>query len=163
MDNEKIAEVLGEVATLLELEGANPFRIRAYRNAIYTVEDHPRPMAEMVSAGEDLTRLDFIGKDLAASITELVNTGKLRTLEEIGERVPRTLIQVMRLPGIGPKKATRLWQGLGVVDIPSLGAAARDGRVAELDGFGEKTQARILRSLERAGHLPAAPETDGGE
>ena len=150
MENVEIAAVLREMADLLEIKGGtNPFRIRAYRNAVYTVEEHATPLRAMVEAGEDLTELPAIGNDMAAHITELVTEGRLSRLEELAEEIPRSLVTLTRLPGVGPKKARKLWDVLDVTTIDDLEAAAEAGKVAELEGFGAKTQGKILEAIER--------------
>jgi DNA polymerase (family X) len=148
MDNTAIAKVLDELADLLEIEGANPFRIRAYRNAIRTIEGLTRPLADQVEAGEELTELPGIGKEMAAHIRELVRTGELSVLEEVASRVPRELARLTRIDGVGPKRAGRLWQALGVVTLDDLQGALDAGTIPALEGFGEKTAARIRQGLE---------------
>jgi len=147
MTNLDIARVLAQLGDLLELQGANPFRIRAYRNAVRTVESETKPLARSVEEGRDLTELPGIGKEMASHIVELVETGKLGVLEEMFETVPRTLLELMRLPGVGPKKAKKLWDELGVETVDALEEAAKAGRVAALDGFGAKSQEKILVSI----------------
>jgi DNA polymerase (family 10) len=149
VENLEIATTLKQLADLLEIQGANPFRVRAYRNAARTVNGHAVPMRKLLAAGEDLTELPGIGKEMASHIAELVETGTLATLEELAESVPLSLVSVVKLPGIGPRKAARLWQELDIESVEQLEVAAEAGRVAELDGFGEKSQERILRAIER--------------
>lgn len=150
MENLEIADLLGEVADLLEIKGgANPFRIRAYRNAVYTVQQHATPLREMVAARDDLTQLQSIGTEMASHITELVTTGKLGVLDQLAEEIPRPLVALTRLPGLGAKRARKLWDELGVTSIDELEVAAQAGAVQDLAGFGEKTQAKILDSIER--------------
>jgi DNA polymerase (family 10) len=149
MENSEIAAVLEDVGLLLQIKGANPFRIRAYENAARTVDDHAVPLRAMVADGADLTQLSGIGKDMARYITELVTTGRLSILEELTAEIPRSLLELVRLPGVGPKRARKLWEALGVSTLDALEAAARDERVAELDGFGAKTQQRILDGIAR--------------
>lgn len=150
MENIQIAALLTEVADLLDIQGEiNPFRIRAYRNAVHTVEEHGTPLRKIVEAGGDLTELPAIGKDMANHITELVTTGRLTILDDIAEVVPRELIALTRIQGMGPKRVRKVWQELGVTDLDELAEVARDGQVAELEGFGKKTQDRILESIER--------------
>ena len=116
MENIELAAILSEMATLLEIQGeTNPFRIRAYRNAVYTIQESPDPIRKMVEAGEDLTELPAIGKDMASHITELVTTGKLSILEEVSKEVPRSLVELTKLPGVGPKKAVALLEAFGSV------------------------------------------------
>jgi DNA polymerase (family 10) len=148
MENVEIAGTLKEVADLLEILDANPFRVRAYRNAIRTVQDHAVPMRKLVEDGADLTELPSIGKGMAENIVELVETGGLAIMDELGEQVPASLIELMRLPGLGPKKARKLWDELGVESIEDLEEAAKEGRVAGLAGFGKKTEEKILDGID---------------
>lgn len=147
MENIEIVRILNEVADLLEIRQANPFRIRAYRNAVRTIGAHATPMRTLVERGADLTDLPSIGKGMADNIRELVESGRLAMLDEIAAEIPPGLVELMRLPGLGPKKARKLWDELGVESIEDLQEVASDGRVAELSGFGLKTQERILRGI----------------
>ncbi len=149
MENLEIARILEQMADLLEIQDANPFRVRAYRNAARTVGSHAVPIRQMVEQGEDVTTLPGIGKDLGEHLRELVSTGRLRRLDELAAAVPRTLIEVMALPGVGPKKARRMWQELDVKTLDELERAAGDGRVAALSGFGAKSEQRILDGIRR--------------
>jgi len=149
IENYEIAGILEELADLLEIEGANRFRVRAYRDAARTVREHAVPMRQLVADGADLTELPTIGEDMSGYITELVETGELGRLEEVAEDVPRSLAEITRLPGVGPKRTKQLWEGLGVTTVDELEEAARDGEVAELDGFGAKTQEKILQGVEQ--------------
>ena len=149
MENLDIAHVLDELADLLEIQGANPFRIRAYRNAVRTVEGLTRPVRAMVDAGEDLSELPAIGKDLAQHIVELVQTGRMSRLEELAAEFPRSLVELMRLDGVhhGPKKARKLFDELDVRTVDDLEAALGAGKVQELEGFGKKSAEKILRAI----------------
>lgn len=150
MENIEIAAVLREMADLLEIKGGvNPFRIRAYRNAVYTVEEHATPLRGLVEEGADLTELPSVGNEMASHIAELVTTGRLSRLEELADEIPRSLVALTRLPGVGPKKARKLWDALDVTTIDDLEVAAEEGKVAELEGFGEKTQNKILEGITR--------------
>jgi DNA polymerase (family 10) len=148
VENVEIAEVLEELADLLEISGSNPFRIRAYRNAVRTVRGLTRPLSAMVEAGEDLTALPAIGKDLSAHIVELVETGALARLDEVSAEVPRSLVQLVKLDGVGPKKAKKLWESLGVTTVDELETALKAGRVESLEGFGATSVKKILKSIE---------------
>ena len=148
MENLEIASVLRELADLLEIQGANPFRIRAYRNAIRTVNGLTQSVASMIEDGVDLSELPGIGKDLSSHIRELVGTGRMEVLEELGKEVPRSLADLVRLEGVGPKKAKKLWEELGVTSVDDLEAPLKDGRVAQLEGFGQKTAEKISRSIQ---------------
>ena len=122
--NAEIAEVLNKYADLLEIEGANPYRIRAYRTAARNVADLPRSVVEIASRKEDLSKIPGLGKDLAAKVSELVNTGKLSQLEELKKRVPEELLEITRLEGLGPKRTGALYQRLGITSIAQLEQAA---------------------------------------
>ncbi len=147
MENVDIARTLDEIAILLEIKGANPFRIRAYQNAARTVEDHSEPLRRMVADGADLTELQGIGKDIAGYIAELVESGKLRLLEDLAREIPRSLIEVTRIPGVGPKRTRKLWQELGIETVEALAEAAQSGEVEKLSGFGAKSQQKILDAI----------------
>ena len=148
MENIEIAGILEELGHLLEIQGSNPFRVRAYRNASRTARGLTRPLSDMVDAGEDLTALDAIGKDMSAHIVELVQTGALARLAEVSAEVPRSLVQLVKLDGVGPKKAKKLWESLGVTTIDELEAALKAGRVESLEGFGATSVKKILTSIE---------------
>lgn len=148
MENLDVARTLSEVADLLDIRGANPFRIRAYRNAVRTVESLTRPLSQMVDEGEDLTELQGVGKQVDAHIRELLQTGQLTVLDEITEEVPRTLTQLVRLDGVGPKKAKKLWEELGVESVEGLEAEIEKGTVEELSGFGAKSVEKMKGSIE---------------
>jgi len=145
--NEDIAATFDEMADLLEIDSANPFRVRAYRNAARSVRSLGRELAEMVAEGEDLTQLPGIGKDLAAKIVEMVQTGKVRALEKLHRAVPASLEDLLHLPGLGPKRVKRLYDELGIETLEQLAGAARDGRLQALPGFGARTEQRILDAL----------------
>lgn len=147
MENADLTRVLEDLGDLLEIQGANPFRIRAYRNAASVVQELARPIREMVAAGEDLTTLPGVGKDIAAYLEELVRTGRLKRLEEVEKEVPRSLVELVKLPGVGPKKAWKLWKELDVATVDQLEAALQAGRVQELEGFGARSAGKILSAI----------------
>jgi DNA polymerase (family 10) len=147
MENLDVARTLEELADLLEIQGANPFRIRAYRNAVRTVEGLTRPLRAMLDAGEDLTELPGIGKDLAGRIEELIGTGRIEMLEQLDAEVPRSLVELMRLDGVGPKKAKKLFDELEVRTVDDLETELQAGRVEKLQGFGKKSAEKILRAI----------------
>jgi DNA polymerase (family X) len=148
--NASIAETLRHVADLLEIEGANPFRIRAYRRAALTIEDLPQSAAKMVADGKTLVGLPGIGKDLAGKITEIINTGRLGALAEIETRTPTTLAALTAIPGLGPKRVHRLHEAFGIKTIKDLERAARKHKIRELRGFTAKTEEKILAEIERS-------------
>ncbi len=147
--NADIAAVFDEIADLLEIQGENPFRIRAYRNAARQMESMGMPVADMVAKGEDLTELPGIGDDLAAKIREMVETGKCKALEKLRAKFPPTITTLLKLPGLGPKRVKTLYDKLKIKTLEQLKAAAREHRIRELEGFGDKTEATILEALEQ--------------
>lgn len=147
--NADIAAMFTEIADLLEIEGANPFRIRAYRNAARIVAEWPHELRGAVERGEDLTRLPGIGEDLAAKIREIVTTGKCRALEKLRQTLPPMITELLHIPGLGPKRVRTLWHELDVQTLEQLARAARDGRIRTLPGFGAKTEANILQAVEQ--------------
>jgi DNA polymerase (family 10) len=148
MDKNRVAEILVEIGTLLELKGENPFKTRAYANAARTLENLNEPLAKLV-AEKRLGEIKGIGDALEQKITELVETGKLKYHEELKASLPPGLIAMLEIPGLGPKKIQALNKSLGVGSVEKLEAACKSGKVAKLDGFGEKTQANILEGIER--------------
>ena len=148
MENLDVARTLTELADLLEIQGASPFRIRAYRNAVNTINGLSRPLKDMVKAGEDLTELPSIGKSVAKYIGEFLDTGSISRLEEVAAEFPRSLVELMRLDGVGPKKARKLFEQLDVRTVDDLAAALETGRVQEIDGFGVKSAGKIVRAIE---------------
>ncbi|HSY74072.1 MAG TPA: DNA polymerase/3'-5' exonuclease PolX [Dongiaceae bacterium] len=148
MDKDKVAEILVEIGTLLELKGENPFKTRAYANAARTIEGLNEPLAKIV-AEKRLGEIKGIGEALEQKITELVETGKLKYYDELKASIPPGLIEMLEISGLGPKKIQAMNKKLGIDSIEKLEAACKKGKVAELDGFGEKTQANILEGIER--------------
>ncbi len=149
VSNLHIAETFTTLADLLEMEGANPFRVRAYRTAARTIAALPRAVAEMVERGEDLGELPGIGRDLAGKIAELVRTGRLALLEEVKARTPESLTALLALPSLGPKRVERLHQALGIETVADLSAALAAGRLAGLRGFGPTLIERLKSEVAR--------------
>lgn len=151
--NADIAAIFEQIADLLELDNQNSFRVRAYRNAARELEQLGRPVTELIDAGDDLTELPGIGESLAEKIAEIVATGKCRTLEKLRRQTPVAVTDLLKIPGLGPKRVSTLYHELDVQTPEQLLRAARDGRIRSLPGFGEKTETKIRDSVEaRAGH-----------
>ena len=148
MDKDRVTEILLEIGTLLELKGENPFKTRAYANAARTIESLSEPLVKLV-AEKRLGEIKGIGEALEQKITELVETGKLKYYEELKASIPPGLITMLEIPGLGPKKIQALNKNLGVDSVEKLEAACKAGKVAKLDGFGEKTQTNILEGIAR--------------
>ena len=147
MDKDKVAEILVEIGVLLELKGENPFKTRAYSNGARTIEGLNEPLAKLV-AEKRLGEIKGIGEALEQKITELVETGRLKYYEDLKASIPPGLIAMLEISGLGPKKIQALNKKLGIDSIEKLEAACKAGKVAELDGFGEKTQSNILEGIE---------------
>lgn len=148
MDKQQVAEILVEIGTLLDLKGENPFKTRAYLNAARTIESLNDPLEQLV-AEERLGEIKGIGDALQQKITELVTTGKLVYYDELKASIPAGLVELLEIPGLGPKKIQMLRQKLGVESVDALERACQAGQVAELAGFGEKTQTNLLEGIER--------------
>jgi len=146
--NKEVAAIFNKLADLLEIDGANPFRVRAYRDAAALVGGLGRNAAEMIEQGEDLSEFPGIGKDLAGKIKTAVESGSLPLLEELEQRVPEALIDIMHISGLGPKRVKALHEHLDVDSLEDLERAVREGRVRELSGFGEKTEQNILKAIQ---------------
>ena len=147
MTKNEIADVLSEIGTLLELKGENPFKVRAYQagaRALEAIEE--AELARLIAAGE-LKSVKGIGDALAQKITELHATGGLFFFEKLKASVEPGLVELLQIPGLGPKKIRALHEKLGVADIAGLAQACAEGRVAALDGFGVKTQEKLLAGI----------------
>jgi len=153
--NADIAAIFGEIADQLEIDDANPFRVRAYRNAARMLGELGRDVRGMLEQGADLTELPGIGDDLAGKIREIVDTGRCAMLDKLHQRIPHDVTELLRLPGLGPKRVRALYQDLDISTVAQLRRAVRDGRLQELPGFGPKTEQRLVDAL--AAH-PAAPQ-----
>jgi DNA polymerase (family 10) len=148
MTNGQIADTLEQVADLLEFQAANAFRIRAYRKAARTIRDLADSVAGIVGSDDKkLTDIDGIGKDMAAKCTELVETGSLPMLEELKAKVPASTLKMLRIPGLGPKKAAVIFNELGIASLDELKAACEAEKIRELKGFAAKTEQAILDGL----------------
>lgn len=147
--NPEIAELFERMADLLEIDDANPFRVRAYRNAARVIKGHSRRMSDLVAEEFDLEQLPAIGKDLAEKIRVIINTGRLPQLDKLARRVPYTLSDLVRIPGLGPKRVKTLYRELGIRSAEDLQRAARRGSIRDLPGFGSRTEQSILESLEK--------------
>ena len=141
MDNVDLARVLGEIADLLEIESGNPFRVRAYRTAARTIEALGEP-ASAIAARDPaaLAELPGIGKDLAGKIVEILTTGDLALRRELVTKVPATLVTMMRVDGVGPKRAKLLYDELGLTTLHDVEAAARDGKLTRSAGSAKSSR-----------------------
>lgn len=138
VQNSEVRDIFNKLADLLAIEGANPFRIRAYRTAARTVSGLSRNLSDMVQEAEDLTELAGIGEDLAGKIREIVQTGTLSLLEDMEKQTPARLSELMNVENLGPKRVKALNRELGITTLKELEQAAKNGKIRELEGFGKK-------------------------
>jgi DNA polymerase (family 10) len=153
--NATIAAIFEEIADLLDIQGANPFRVRAYRNAARTIGELGADVKTLMERGMPLTDIPGIGEDLAKKIAEIVATGRCAFLERLEKEVPPGIAQLMRLPGLGPKRVKALWRDLDIRTLDQLLAAARGGRIRKLAGFGAKTEEKLIEAVQH--QLAQAP------
>jgi DNA polymerase (family X) len=152
MTKSQIADILQEIATLLELKDENPFKIRAYANAARSLETFGGNLGDLQDE-EALAKIPGVGKAIAAKIKELAATGKLKYVEELRAEFPAAILELFSIPGLGARKIKALYENLKISSIEQLREACESGRVAELPGFGETTQAKICAAIEqRAKH-----------
>ncbi len=153
--NSEIAAIFNRYADMLEIKGANPFKVRAYRNAARTVENIGKPLEELVKEGYDLTKLPGIGADLSNYIKEIVTTGKFSKLEEIEEEIPPSLVEMLAIEGLGPKRIKTLYEKLHIQSMEDLRRAAESGEIEKLPGFGPTLVQKIIKGVrlaKKAGH-----------
>ena len=145
--NEDIAVIFEEIADLLDIKNDNPFRVRAYRNGAQTVRGLGRELADGVAEGEDLTTLPCIGKELAKKIEEILRTGTTKALKKLHKELPASLRELLKIPGLGPKRVKVLYEDLGIKNLKQLQRAAYRGRLKKLPGFSRKMERRILQTI----------------
>jgi len=150
MDKEEIALVLDEIGTLLEIQGENPFRCLAYHNAARSLDQLGEDLTIVIKE-ERLAKVRGIGESMVEKIVTLASTGSLPFHEELKKKTPAGLLQMLALPGVGPKKIKALYSELGIENLEQLRQGCLDGKVAELKGFGAKTQQKILEGLDFLG------------
>jgi DNA polymerase (family 10) len=144
MENIQIAKTFEEVADLLEIQGANPFRVRAYRNAARTIGTLGTSVETILkNDGHALEALPGIGADLAGKIARICRTGELPLLTQLARKTPESLVAMLRIPGVGPKRAKLIYRMLGVTTLAQLEKAARAGRLSKLRGMGKTLVARV--------------------
>lgn len=156
MENVEIAHLLNQYADLLEIQGADLFRIRAYRNAARTVESLSQSIVQLLEEGKDLTKLKLpgIGKGMTEHIEEIVKTGTLGALKELRKTLPASLDELLEVEGLGPKRTKLFYEKLGISSIGELEKALDSGKVEQLPGFGKKTVEKIRRSIQHIGKGP---------
>jgi DNA polymerase (family 10) len=147
MTNAQIAEVFSRLGDLLEISGANPFRVRAYRTGARAVESHAESLADYWNRHNSLPAIAGIGEDLSQKIAQLVRGEEIPLLRELEAKIPNGVLAMLRVPGLGPSKAARLHKELGIQSLDQLRAACEAGQVQHLKGFGAKTEQMILKGL----------------
>lgn len=141
-----VAKVLNEIGTMMELKGENPFKARAYYNGARTIETLTEDINSLVESGE-IRDVKGIGEALSEKITELVTTGKLEYYENLKEEIPEGLFKMLKIPGLGPKKAKKIWDDLDITTVGELEYACQENRLVDLEGFGAKTQQKTLDGI----------------
>ncbi len=150
MDNPQIAQVFADIAGLLEMKDESVFTIRAYQTVARTIEDLPAGLDQIVREGRDLKEIPGIGQAIAKKITELVTTGRLAYYDRLRDEFPDGILEVMRLPGVGPKTTKRLWKELAITTVSELEQAIENGRLAALPRMGKKTADNMLQHIRSA-------------
>ncbi len=167
MENAQVARIFDEIADLLQLKGANEFRVRSYRSAARTVRDLSERVAEMVERGDDLSELPNIGESTAEKIREIVERGTCERLEELTGDVPEELTELMAVPRLGPRKTMMIHEELGVESLDDLREAVEEGEIRELEGMGAKSEENILQGIstleETAGRISIKAAADQAE
>jgi DNA polymerase (family X) len=147
MRNEDIARVFGEIADFLELGDENTYRVIAYRNAERELRSTGYDIPGLLAAGEALPKMPGIGPELSAKIREIYETGTSKALEKLRKDYPPGILDLLRLPGVGPKRVRLFYQKLGVGSLEELERAVRSGRLRSLGGFGAKSEQRLLEAI----------------
>ncbi len=142
--NQEISNILQRLADILDIEGSNEYRVRAYRNAAQTIKSLSKNLFEMVEKEEDISKLPNIGKSMAEKIEEIINTGSLKQLKEAEKRVPKSLVELLDIPDLGPRSVYTLNKKLDIENIKDLQKAAEQGKIKDIKGFGAKTEKKIL-------------------
>ena len=156
MDNQQVSRLFTEIADLLEIKGQNPFKVRAYRNAADIIGTLAEPASSL--AEEDLLALPGIGKEIAAKLGELFETGSLRYHQALLAELPASILDLLRLPGLGPKTVALLYNQLEVATVEQLEAAATEGRLRALRGMGARKEQQILKAIAwRRAEAPRKP------
>src|SRR3954470_14933233 len=147
METARIARILDEMGTLLEVRGENPFRCRAYHNAAQALAGLPADLSEMIADGS-LAEVPGIGETMLAKVVQLATTGQLPAYDELRRETPPGLVALLRVPGLGPKKIKALHDELKIESLADLRAAAEAGKIAKVKGFGTKTAAKIREGID---------------
>src|SRR5882762_3828953 len=148
MDNKAIAGILYETADLMEIDGADSFRIRSYRNAAEAIEAQPQQISELIAEPKQVLAIPNIGKGMLLNLQEMFRDGKLSVHAELLKKYRPSMLELLKLQGLGPKTIALLWSTFQVCDIEGLEKLAREGKIRELPRMGEKQEQKLLKSIE---------------
>jgi DNA polymerase (family 10) len=148
MDNKAIANVLYETADLLEIDGQDSFRIRSYRNAAQAIENHPQQIKEIIADPKRVLAIPGIGKGMLSNLQELFNTGKLTVQAELLEKYHPSMLQLLKIQGLGPKTIALIWSAYKVSDVDGVDKLAREGKIRVLPRLGEKHEAKLIKAID---------------
>jgi DNA polymerase (family X) len=148
MDNKAIANILYETADLLEIDGQDSFRIRSYRNAAQAIENHSHQLKDIISEPKQVLAIPGIGKGMLSNLQELFNTGKLAVQAELLDKYHPSMLQLLKIQGLGPKTIALIWSAYKVSDVDGVEKLARDGKIRTLPRMGEKHEAKLLKAIE---------------
>ncbi len=148
MDNKAIANILYETADLLEIDGQDSFRIRSYRNAAQAVENHSHQIKDIIADPKQILAIPGIGKGMLTNLQELFNTGKLKVQAELLDKYHPSMLQLLKIQGLGPKTIALIWSAYKVSDVDGVEKLAREGKIRELPRMGEKHEAKLIKAIE---------------
>ncbi len=148
MDNKAIANILYETADLLEIDGQDSFRIRSYRNAAQAIENHSHQIKDIVGDSKQILAIPGIGKGMLTNLRELLDTGKLTVQAELLQKYHPSMLQLLKIQGLGPKTIALIWSAYKISDVDGVEKLAREGKIRELPRMGEKHEAKLLKAIE---------------
>lgn len=163
MDNKAIANILYETADLLEIDGQDSFRIRSYRNAAQAIENHSQSIKELIAEPKQILAIPGIGKSMLRNLQELFTDGKLSVQTELLEKYHPSMLQLLKIQGLGPKTIALIWSAYKVSDVDGVEKLAREGKIRELPRMGEKHEAKLLKAIEDYRRISGRFLIDAGE
>jgi DNA polymerase (family 10) len=149
LHNYEIGKIISKLADLLDISGENQFKVRAYRNASQSISNSSQSIPDMIKQGKDISKIPGIGKSIADNVKEYVETGYIKRLEEVEKKVPGELTEMMKMTQLGPSRVKSLYNELHITNINELEEAAKNNKIKNLEGFGQKTQDNILEEIDR--------------
>src|SRR3984885_9225373 len=148
MDNKTIAGILYETADLLEIDGQDSFRIRSYRNAAQAIEAQPQQIADLIADPKKVLAIPGIGKGMLTNLQEMFKSGQLTVHAELLQRYRSTMLDLLKIQGLGPKTIALIWSAYQVSDLEGVEKLAREGKIRELPRMGEKHEQKLLKAIE---------------